>query len=221
MPVLVDPEVTRRKFERELTAFKSDSNFRQRGWVVLSEDHRAPAIEIAFFAKVSSTAGEIPVAVCAVKLTYDNYDLWPPSLTFIDPFTRDAARPHVRAFASTPDGLRDLLIDGHPSSKQPFLCMAGLREYHNHPQHTGDTWLLHRSAKEGALATICERIWRMMVRNVIGLHVMVQGFPGAPLRAQVSIQVAQGDVDQLVLAASPPQAAAQPSPQVPQPQAQP
>lgn len=213
--VLVDPEITRRKFERELSAFTSDPNFRRRGWLLLSEDHRTPSVEIAFFAKVSSTAGELPVAVCAVRLAYDNYDLWPPSLTFIDPFTREPARPHVRAFAPTPEGPRDLLIDGHPSNKQPFLCVAGIREYHWHPQHTGDSWLVHRSAKEGALATICERVWRLMVRNVIGLHVMVQGLPGMPLRAQVNIQVAQGDLDRLVVAPAPPQPAAQEQSQSP------
>jgi hypothetical protein len=217
-PLLVDPEVTRRKFERELSAFKSDLNFQRRGWLLLSEDHGTPAVDIAFFARVSSTVGEVPVAVCAVRLKFDNYDLWPPSLTFIDPFTRETARPLVRAFASTPDGLRDLLIEGHPSNKQPFLCMAGIREYHWHPQHTGDSWLLHRSAKEGTLATVCERIWRLMVRNVIGLRVTVQGFPGMPLRAQVDVQVAQGDVDRLMFAPAPAQAQPQSEPQ---PQAQP
>jgi hypothetical protein len=198
VPVLVDPEVTRRKFERELTAFKSDANSRRRGWLILAEEPSVPAVEVAFFARVSSTAGELPLAVCAIRLTYENYDLWPPSLTFIDAFTRERAPPLVRAFASTTDGLRDLLIDGHPSNKQPFLCIAGIREYHWHPQHTGDSWLLHRGTREGALATICERVWRLMARNVIGLRVSVQALPGTPLRAQVDVQLAQGDVDRIV-----------------------
>lgn len=41
----------------------------------------------------------------------------------------------------TPDGI-------------PFLCMRGVREYHRHPAHTGDAWLLHRGRGEGTLSAI-------------------------------------------------------------------
>src|SRR5258706_394570 len=82
-------------------------------------------------------------------LDYTNYALWPPSLTFIDPRTREPASPAVRAPATTPAGVRDALVDGHPDTGRPFLCLPGIREYHNHPQHTGDDWLLHRAVGAG------------------------------------------------------------------------
>jgi hypothetical protein len=163
-----------------------------------------PAVEIAFLAKLALTSGAsfLPAAVCTVRLAYDNYDLQPPSLTFIDLFTRQPTRPHVRAILGTPEGPRDVLIDGHPLTGQPFLCLPGVREYHVHPQHTGDDWLLHRETRAGSLWTVCDRIWRLMVRNVVGLNASIQAFPVFPLRAQVALQVAQGDVEALVTGAA-------------------
>lgn len=197
--VVVDREVTRGKFSRELDAWKSNPDAQRRGWLLLREDHALPAVEIAFLAKlaVSSGASFLPAAVCTVRLTYDNYDLQPPSLTFIDPFSREPTSPHVRAILGTPEGPRDVLIDGHPLTGQPFLCLPGIREYHIHPQHTGDDWLLHRQTRAGSLWTVCERIWRLMVRNVVGLNASIQAFPIFPLRAQIALQIAQGDVEAL------------------------
>lgn len=40
----------------------------------------------------------------------------------------------------------------------PFLCMRGVREYHRHPGHTGDAWLLYRGRGEGTLAALLSAI---------------------------------------------------------------
>ena len=112
----------------------------------------------------TSAAGLLPIVVCAIRLTYENYDLWPPSLTFIDIFSREPSPPHIRALLATPQGMTDVLIDGHPSIDRTFLCLPGIREYHSHPQHTGDDWLLHRPMQEGSISTISERLWRMMAK---------------------------------------------------------
>ena len=194
---LVDPEITGRKFQRELEQWKNHSDHQRRGWLLLNENPAVPSVELAFLARVATSVGAsfLPVAVCAIRLTYQNYDLWPPSLTFIDLFTGESSPPHVRAFLSTPEGPRDVLIDSHPETKQPFLCLPGIREYHLHPQHTGDDWLLHRPSKAGSISTICDRIWRYMARNVVGFNVVVQTLPALPLQAQLSIRVVQGEVE--------------------------
>jgi hypothetical protein len=192
----VDPDVTRQKVQRELDLWKVNSNHQERGWLLLNFDEGVPSIELAFLAKIAINAGIgfLPVVVCSIRLTYENYDLWPPSLTFIDIFSRQPTKPHVRAIMSTPEGPRDVLIDGHPATNRPFLCLPGIREYHSHPQHTGDDWILHRPAREGSLSTICERIWRLMSKNVLGLSVSIQALPVWPLQAQLSVQLAQGEV---------------------------
>ena len=195
-PRLVDAEVTLQKFQREFEHWKRNSRHQERGWLLLSNDEAVPAVEIAFLARIaiSAGAGLVPIVVCAIRLTYENYDVWPPSLTFIDAFTRQPSRPHVRAFLSTPNGPQDVLIDAHPMTGQPFVCLPGIREYHSHPQHSGDDWLLHRSAKDGNLLNICERIWRLMARNVVGLNVAMQALPVWPLQAQLVISLAQGEI---------------------------
>jgi len=196
MASFVEPEVTLQKFRQELKNWLANSNHKKRGWVLLGVEESVPVVEVGFLARLATNTGStfLPAMVCAVHLSYDNYDLWPPSLTFIDPFTRQPAKPHVQAIMSTPEGPRNALIDLHPITKRPFLCLPGVREYHSHPQHTGDDWLLHRPLQEGSLINICERIWRFMVKNVLGFHMNFQGLPTWPLKAELSLGIAQGEV---------------------------
>lgn len=200
LAALVDREISQQKLRREFERWKATSLHQERGWILLQYDEERLLVELAFLAKVSinAGAGPLPVVVCAVRLTYENYDLWAPSLTFIDIFSRQATKPHVRAFQGTPAGPRDVLIDAHPETEQPFLCVPGIREYHTHPQHTGDSWLLYRERGDGSISTICERLWRFMARNVIGLKLQLQGLPTWPLQAQLNISLTQGDIDVLV-----------------------
>lgn len=197
--LLVDREVTRVKFRRELELWRAHAAHAERGWIPLRIDEEELIVELAFLARATTSTGStpLPIVPCAIRLSYDNYDLWPPSLTFIDALTREPTRPHVRAFLTTEDGLRDVLIDAHPDTGQPFLCVPGIREYHTHPQHTGDDWKLHRDQGKGSITTICERVWRFMALNVIGLRMESQILPGMPLRAQIKFVVAQGDVEAL------------------------
>lgn len=197
IPTLVDPEISRQKLRGDVERWQANALHRKRGWILLQYSEEQLCVELAFLARVSinSGSGPLPIVVCAVRLTYENYDLWAPSLTFIDAFTRDPAMPHVRAFKGTPLGHRDLLINGHPDTGRPFLCVPGVREYHTHPQHTGDNWLLYRERGDGTISTICDRLWRFMARNVIGVRLQVQTLPTWPLQAQIQITLSQGDID--------------------------
>lgn len=190
---LVDPSVTREKLRRDLELWKANADRNARGWLLLGYDDERLSLELAFLGALATSAGSgpLPIVACAVRLTYENYDLWPPSLTFIDALTREPAKPHVVAVVPTPEGPRNVLIDGHPLTQKPFLCLPGIREYHSHPQHTGDDWLLHRAAGEGSLSVICDRIWRLMTKNIAGLQVVIQAQPGWPLRALLQIMIAQ------------------------------
>lgn len=190
---LVDPSVTREKLRRDLELWKANTDRNARGWLLLDYDEERLSLELAFLGSlaISAGSGPLPVVACAIRLTYENYDLWPPSLTFIDALTREPTKPHVAAVIPTPEGLRNVLIDGHPLTQKPFLCLPGIREYHSHPQHTGDDWLLHRAGGEGSLSVICDRIWRFMTKNIGGLQVVIQAQPGWPLRALLQIMITQ------------------------------
>jgi hypothetical protein len=197
---LVEHEVSRAKLERDVKRWSDTTVHRERGWILLKYEPEHLLVELAILAKVTIDAGPtpLPVLACAVRLTYENYDLWAPSLTFVDVFTRKATRPHLRAFQETAAGPRNVLIDKHPATEQPFLCVPGIREYHTHPQHSGDSWLLYRDRGEGSISIICDRLWQYMARTVVGLRVELQALPVVPLKARVSIQLAQGPVDAML-----------------------
>jgi hypothetical protein len=62
----------------------------------------------------------------------------------------------------------------------PFLCLAGVREYHEHPAHSGDSWELHRAAGAGRLVRLLEIVSRYGVESIkdytVQLLPQVSGF---------------------------------------------
>lgn len=191
-PCLVPEEVTRAKFDRQLALWDENSSlYARRGWMMLSRGELT--VDIGFLTNVRFVGQDVPVMTVCIRLDYHNFDLWPPSLTFIDPLTRDPKPPVIGAPDKEPDGeVRDALIAQHPTTGLPFLCIAGVREYHTHPQHSGDDWLLHRPLGEGDLAVICDRVWRRMARNVLGVTFSVQSLPTT---VHVELGLNQGDPD--------------------------
>lgn len=190
--IVVDLEVTRLKFERELELWReNEDTYRRRGWILLAENDLA--VEIGFLGRLSIGGGPIPAMTACVRIDFTNFDLEPPSVEFIDPFTGEYASPPVQALVDTEEGPRDLVVHSHPDTNRPFFCVPGIRQYHDHPQHSGDSWLLHRETHEGSLATICDRIWRAMVRNLLGVNIQVQTLPGQ-LQIQTRLVNAPGEV---------------------------
>jgi hypothetical protein len=190
--IVVDPEVTRVKFERELELWReNEETYRRRGWILLAENELA--VEIGFLGRLSIGGGPIPAMTACVRIDFTNFDLEPPSVEFIDPFTGEYASPPVQALVDTAEGPRDLVVHSHPDTNRPFFCVPGIRQYHNHPQHSGDSWLLHRETHEGSLATICDRIWRAMARNLLGVNIQVQTLPGQ-IQIQTRLINAPGEV---------------------------
>jgi hypothetical protein len=63
-------------------------------------------------------------------------------------------------------------MQSYPDSPDPpFLCLAGVREYHDHPAHSGDRWDLHRAAGAGKLVRLLEVIDTYGIRPLNGYHV--------------------------------------------------
>ena len=102
----------------------------------------------------------------AFKARFDltDYDLRAPSLEFRDPWT-DTLLPYgtmFRAVEFEPQrGPHVVLLDDHPTTHKPFLCLRGIREYHEHPQHSGDDWMLYRQTL--SLFSIVMSLWRVSV----------------------------------------------------------
>jgi hypothetical protein len=191
--IVVDPDVTRLKFEHELELWREQSAvYRRRGWLLLAEGELA--VDIGFIGRLPIGPQTMPALSAAVRIDFTNYDLWPPSVEFIDPLTGQYAPPQVQALVGTAQDPRDLVVHSHPETSRPFFCVPGIRQYHDHPQHSGDSWLLHRQTGEGRLATICERIWQSMARNLLGVQLNLQTLPGQQLQIQLRVANAPGEV---------------------------
>jgi len=190
---VVDPAVSREKFDAEVAGYRSgEADHRRRGWLLV-EASFPRAFVIFAAAQLRPSA-----VICGVDCDFTNYDLEPPSVRLVDPFTREPyrhrnlptalLRRQVVNFAVP--GMPQLsgsipLMQAHSPDEVPFLCIPGVREYHEHPAHTGDSWLLHRGLGAGTLFHILNTIYQYGVQPIsnysIGHHVagFEQGEPPA------------------------------------------
>jgi hypothetical protein len=113
------------------------------------------------------TAAEVPsLAGRAFRARFDlsDFDLRAPSLEFRDAWTNTPLNFGTMFRALEYEKQRQahvVLLDDHPSTHKPFLCIRGVREYHEHPQHSGDEWLLYR--KDMSLFSIVMSVWRVTI----------------------------------------------------------
>jgi hypothetical protein len=193
----VDPEVSRSKFDREISEFDAlKETYLARGWVLTHAEF--PLVRVLMCASQLKPAA----VIVAVEFDFTNYDVDPPSVTLVEPFTN---RPY--SFDELPTVLKRTIPQMPGSSPLPglalppgaqvvmkvqqplmqaeeggipFLCIAGVREYHAHPAHSGDLWELHRESGAGRLVRLLEVIHRYGVEPIsdyqIQLALSVNGF---------------------------------------------
>lgn len=183
----VDPEVSRAKFNREIEDFRGLApQYGARGWFLV--EAQFPHVFVCLAAPQLRPS---PL-VTGVTFDYTDYDLQPPSVRLVNPFTREPWKgdelpttlrrrtqggPMVIAGLQLPPGAampqiiqEQPLMQAYPDGI-PFLCIAGVREYHEHPAHSGDLWELHRPAGAGRLVRILEVIDTYGIRPMNGYNV--------------------------------------------------
>lgn len=99
-----------------------------------------------------------------VRVSLDDFDQRAPSVVFCDPFTwEELSYENLhRGYHVGDNGMPlNVILGAHPLTKKPFLCMRGIREYHEHPQHTGDDWMQYR--KHVGLFSTLDTIWKTCV----------------------------------------------------------
>ena len=193
----VDPAVSEAKFDREVNEYRAlEAGYRMRGWFLV--DATFPVIRVLLCA----TRLRPPAVITGVELDYTNYDEEPPSVHLIDPFSgepyqfgqlpttlkRRTLGPaiDIPGMPKGPDGNAPRMLTEQPlmqastAEEIPFLCIAGVREYHAHPAHSGDSWDLHRPGGAGRLVRLLEVIDTYGVRPIsnynIALVQQVTGF---------------------------------------------
>lgn len=100
----------------------------------------------------------------ATRISLDDFDQRAPSVVFCDPFTWEELaydQLHRGNHIGENNTPLSVILDKHPTTKKPFLCMRGVREYHEHPQHTGDDWMQYR--KHIGLFSTLDTIWKTCV----------------------------------------------------------
>jgi len=193
---LVDPAVSKVKFDRQIREFRRlAADYRQRGWFLAEASF--PTVVVVLGAPQLKP----PAMVVGVRFDYTDYDLRPPSVSMVEPFTgeayragqlptqlfRQAADNGAVQIAGLPPGIpiprlvtRQPLLQFYGPDDMPFLCVAGVREYHDHPGHSGDAWELHRPAGAGRLVRLLEVIDKYGIRPLSGynvnLEVKITGF---------------------------------------------
>ncbi len=170
----VDPAVSSTKFHRELDEYRAfEHEYRRRGWILVEAEFPRLIVLLA------APQLKPPAIVTGVKFDYTNYDLVAPSVQLVDPFTYEPYRlkdipttlqrtVEAPGFAiqgfPVPFGAQSRflaqqsLMQGYGPDDIPFLCIAGVREYHDHPGHSGDSWELHRKSGAGRFVRLLEVI---------------------------------------------------------------
>lgn len=186
MSQVVDPAVSHAKFDQEVAAYRASAALHQRrGWFLVEAEF--PKVFVVLAAPQLTPS---PI-VTGVEIDFTNYDLWPPSVVLVNPFTRDPyhagglptallrRRTHrvevaPGQFAERSDIVP--LMQAHTPDEVPFLCVPGVREYHEHPAHTGDSWLGRRGDGEGTLFAILNTIHQYgsqpITQYQLGLQIM-------------------------------------------------
>ena len=173
---LVDPAVSRKKFEREVASLLDQRwDLHRRGWFVM--DTAFPKVFVIF---AKPDMPPMPV-VFGVEIDFTNYDLEPPSVVLVDPFTREpytgqelASKGVLLLHLKPGENTLGNFLQAETPDAIPFICFPGTREYHRHPAHTGDSWLLHRGRGEGRLYFLLEKLFEHGVVPLSGFEAGLQ-----------------------------------------------
>lgn len=172
---LVDPTISRAKFDREVRNYRAmDSEYLRRGWILLKASF--PKVVVLFAAPQI-----VPTPlILGVIIDFTNYDFWAASVRFVHPFT---LAPLSLGEIPTAFWKRNAapLLQSH-QDQVPFLCVRGVREYHDHPAHSNDPWLAYRGTGVGTLYHILDVIHRHGMAPFTGF-----GFQVTSMQIQIGL----------------------------------
>lgn len=195
----VEPSVSRAKFDRETAEYRAmEPEYRRRGWILVEAEFPRALVLLA------APQLSPPAVIVGVRFDYSNYDAQPPSVRLVDPFTDEPYRAGALPTtlqrtieAPVPQGMplppgaearfvtRQPLMQSYGEDDIPFLCLAGVREYHNHPGHSGDAWEIHRRTGAGRMVRLLDVITRYGVEPVSDYQVSLVPQVTGLIQAQV------------------------------------
>lgn len=179
--MFVDPAVSRAKFDRELAGFRKFSDSYQRRGIFLI-NATFPKVFALIVAVNSKPAPMLPFGV---MLDFADYDVLPPSVQLVNPFTlaklklSEVGYHFLRLLPGPQGGTTPTQQQVQPLlqafvDERPFICLQGVREYHDSPAHTGDAWFLHRGRGPGTLVFLLDILARYGAEPIRGPGINVQ-----------------------------------------------
>ena len=167
---ITDPKVSRLKFEKEIQDFRAlEGEWRKKGIYCLKAEF--PVVELFF----TANRLEPPKSSFVVRIDFTNYNTMPPSIVFIDKKDGTAIKQRNLGISfikvnQTWTGnqckldFQSILV-GNPDDI-PFICIPGVREYHLHPAHSGNSWFLHKIRGEGTLGFLIDQLYSHSIENM-------------------------------------------------------
>lgn len=118
---------------------------RARQWLVHRRDF--PVLELSFQG--------LDHHELRLRLTFDDWDDSPPSVAMLAPCGEHlSVLPLPRRLGSN-----IFNRNKHPRTGRPFVCMAGVREYHEHPSHLMDVWSNYKTRGGYSIGGILFQLW--------------------------------------------------------------
>ncbi len=187
---MIDRRVERAKFEAELRALEACAPLlRSRGCTIARAEF--PSVNVIFtprwpmMALVIASDGSrlvrqplpgAPPRTFGARIDFSGFDVLPLSVSFRDPSTWvPLPCGAVGGFHCQPKQVPLIVVHRHPKTGLPFLCVPGVREYHEQPIHEGDDWLLYRESC--GLPYVVEAIWKTCVTGARALLIPAANGP--------------------------------------------
>ena len=170
----LDPHVCRSKFDLEIQRFYEASAITTaRGCRLLEISF--PTLRLEIVKMMPVIGASLPIVMVSARVDFTDFDIDPLSVTFVDPIGGQPSSPLFPIVQMINGEQRNLVIPSHPKEKRPFLCHAGVREYHSHDQHNGDEWGFHREQRRiGGLVWLADLLWDNCVSRIPALGVGFQ-----------------------------------------------
>lgn len=192
----IDIKISNKKYDQELKRVLDDeSEWRKRGCFILN--HSFPYVDALFVPKVPlhhSVPGLMAIGpdgkhhpmlfsrndvtwkTFRARIDMTDYDVIAPSVMFADAHTGEPAQydtlPKAQ-FIPSSGGTHYNVMHQHLLTGGPFLCLAGIREFYDHPQHDNENWFVDR--KGFGLQHILDAICRTCCEQSMPVLQIVNG----------------------------------------------
>jgi Predicted metal binding domain len=153
------PELSRKLFDEQVAKITGNADLLvDRGWLVLFAVY--PELTIAVRHRRTNR-------VRVFRFLFEDWNDQPPRLSFVDGETLETLPGTMWPKSPTSywhaTGWQPA---GSPTpTAEPFMCMAGIREYHTHTSHVTDSWENYKNQSDFDLGGIVSKVTEVFQKS--------------------------------------------------------